>query len=107
MRRMRWTTRNPDRTFRRSFIRPFARDMDLTKETPPAFWPAATTIAKHSEGLAELYLKFKRAGASAGIATSTLGPDTVSDYGRPIVSRRCWPSRFEKWLGDAGFCRST
>src|SRR5262245_41248386 len=82
------------------------RDMQLTKETPPAFPLCGETDRQNiSQGLPELYLAMKRAGISAelhvyagvghgfGMRESTKG--AVAD----------WPSRFYEWLDSSGFLK--
>ena len=80
------------------------RDMDLTKETPPAFLACGYNDRQNiSEGLAELYLKFKRAGASAELHVYA---GAGHGFGLRATNRSpagAWPSRFEEWLGDRGF----
>ena len=77
-----------------------------TKDSPPAFlvcgYNDRTDI---SEGLAEVYLRFKRAGASAelhvysesghGFGLRTNTPPPTGD----------WPQRFREWLGARGLVR--
>jgi len=75
------------------------RDMNVTKDTPPAFLVCGENDRQNiSQGLPELYLALKRAGASAelhvyagaghgfGLRDSTRGP--VSG----------WITRFHEWL---------
>ena len=82
------------------------RDMQLTKETPPAFLLCGENDRQNiSQGLPELYLAMKRAGVSAelhvyagvghgfGMRESTKG--AVAD----------WPSRFYEWLDSSGFLK--
>jgi len=79
------------------------RDMKLSKESPPAFLVCGENDRQNiSQGLPELYLALKRAGAPAelhvyggvghgfGVRQSTRGP--VSE----------WLSRFHEWLGVRG-----
>jgi endo-1,4-beta-xylanase len=78
-----------------------------TKDSPPAFLVCgANDRTDISEGLAEVYLRFKRAGASAelhvysesghgfGLRAST--PPPTGD----------WPLRFRDWLGARGFLKA-
>ncbi|MFN3326146.1 MAG: alpha/beta hydrolase [Bryobacteraceae bacterium] len=75
------------------------RDMELSKETPPAFLVCGENDRQNiSQGLPELYLALKRAGASAelhvyagvghgfGYREATSGPV------------RSWLARFDDWL---------
>lgn len=76
-------------------------DIVVTKETPPVFLAAGYGDRQNiSEGLAEFYLKTKRAGASAelhmyagaghgfGVREANKGPAAA------------WIARFHEWLGD-------
>lgn len=80
------------------------RDMQLTKETPPAFLLCGENDRQNiSQGLPELYLALKRAEVSAelhvyagvghgfGMRERNKGP--VGD----------WAARFHEWMGTAGF----
>ncbi len=82
------------------------KDMQLSKETPPAFLACGENDRQNiSQGLPELYLQLKKAGASAelhvytsvghgfGVRTTTKGP----------VAK--WPERFVEWLDSRGFTR--
>jgi acetyl esterase/lipase len=83
-------------------------DIEVTKATPPVFLTAGYGDRQNiSEGLAEFYLRTKRAGASAelhiyagaghgfGVRDTNKGPAGA------------WISRFHEWLGDRGFLRAT
>jgi acetyl esterase/lipase len=79
-------------------------DIQPAKESPPAFLACAyndrTDIA---EGLAEVYLRFKRAGVPAELhiyATGGHGFGLRQTNRRPVGS---WVVRFEEWLVDSGF----
>ena len=82
-------------------------DIEITKTTPPVFLTAGYGDRQNiSEGLAEFYLRTKRAGASAelhiyagaghgfGVRDTNKGPAGA------------WISRFHDWLGDRGFLRA-
>jgi acetyl esterase/lipase len=79
------------------------KDMKLSKDTPPAFLACGENDRLDiSQGLPELYLALKKAGAQAelhvytgvghgfGLRTTTKGP----------VAQ--WPSRFLEWMGARG-----
>lgn len=79
-------------------------DIELTKETPPTFLAAGYGDRQNiSEGLAEFYLKCKRAGVSAelhmyagaghgfGVRDTNKGPSGA------------WIARFREWLADRKF----
>jgi acetyl esterase/lipase len=81
-------------------------DMKLSRETPPAFLACGENDRQNiSQGLPELYLTFKRAGASAelhvfagvghgfGLRDGTRGPVAG------------WISRFHEWLDARGFLK--
>ena len=81
-------------------------DIEITKTTPPVFLAAGYGDRQNiSEGLAEFYLRTKRAGASAelhiyagaghgfGVRDTNKGPAGA------------WIARFHDWLGDRGFLR--
>jgi endo-1,4-beta-xylanase len=80
--------------------------MKLSKETPPAFLACGENDRQNiSQGLPELYLALKKAGAIAelhvytgvghgfGVRPGTKGP--VAD----------WPNRFIEWMDVRGFLR--
>ena len=82
------------------------RDMALSKETPPAFLACGENDRQNiSQGLPELYLALKRAGASAelhvyagvghgfGFREATRGPVAG------------WLPRFHEWLDGRGFLK--
>ena len=81
-------------------------DMHPTRDSPAAFLAAAyndrTDIA---EGLAEVYLRFKRAGAPAELhmyGTGGHGFGLRPANKRPVDS---WIVRFEEWLVESGFLK--
>lgn len=84
------------------------KEMKLSKETPPAFMACGENDRLDiSQGLPELYLAMKKAGASAelhvytgvghgfGLRETTKGPVAL------------WPSRFMEWMGAKGFLKQT
>ena len=77
-----------------------------TKDSPPAFLAAAYNDRQDiSEGLAETYLRFKRAGVPAELhmyGTGGHGFGLRSTNKRPVGQ---WMARFEEWLADSGFLR--
>lgn len=79
-------------------------DIVVTKDTPPAFLTAGYGDRQNiAEGLAEFYLKCKRAGASAELhmyagAGHGFG---VRDTNRSPAG--AWIARFEEWLADRKF----
>ena len=77
-----------------------------TKDSPPVFLAAAYNDRQDiSEGLAEAYLRFKRAGVPAELhmyGTGGHGFGLRSTNKRPVGQ---WTARFEEWLADSGFLR--
>ena len=81
-------------------------DIQPTKESPPAFLAASYTDRQDiSEGLAEAYLRFKRAGVVAELhiySTGGHGFGLRASNKRPVGN---WIVRFEEWLKESGFVR--
>ena len=81
-------------------------DIQATKDSPPVFLAAAYNDRQDiSEGLAEAYLRFKRAGVPAELhiyATGGHGFGQRATNTRPVGQ---WMLRFEEWLADSGFLR--
>ena len=84
------------------------KDMPLAKDMPPAFLVCGENDRQNiSQGLPELYLAMKKAGAQAelhvyakvghgfGVRETTKGP----------VAH--WPERFYEWMGNEGFLESS
>jgi endo-1,4-beta-xylanase len=79
------------------------RDMQLSKDTPPAFLACGENDRQNiSQGLPELYLALKKAGVSAELHVySNVGHGFgVRDTARGPVAT--WPARFHEWLGVRG-----
>ena len=76
-------------------------DIVPTEETPPAFMACSYTDRQDiSEGLAEVYLRFKRAGVPAELhiySTGGHGFGLRQANARPVGG---WMVRFEEWLVD-------
>jgi acetyl esterase/lipase len=81
-------------------------DIQPTKDSPPAFLAAAYNDRQDiSEGLAEAYLRFKRAGVPAELhiyGTGGHGFGQRATNKRPVGQ---WMARFEEWLAESGFLR--
>ena len=101
--------RQPSRPAFQALIYP-GRSVDIqpAKDSPPAFLAAAyndrTDIA---EGLAEVYLRFKRAGAPAELHMYGAGGHGFglrATNKRPVGS---WIVRFEEWLVESGFLKKS
>ena len=76
----------------------------VTKNSPPAFLVCGYKDRPDiSQGLAEVYLKFKEAGVPAElhIYASAGHGFGVRDRNRQAVAG--WPARFQEWLADLGF----
>ncbi len=78
-------------------------DIQPTKESPPVFLACSYTDRKDiSEGLAEVYLRFKRAGVPAELhiySTGGHGFGLRASNHRPVGA---WAVRFEEWMMDSG-----
>ncbi len=81
-------------------------DIQPTKASPPVFLAAAYNDRPDiSEGLAEAYLRFKRAGVPAELhiyGTGGHGFGLRASNTRPAGR---WMVRFEEWLAESGFLR--
>ncbi len=82
------------------------KDMKLSKDTPPAFLACGENDRQDiSQGLPELYLALKRAGALAELHVYTgvgHGFGLRETTKGPVAS---WPSRFHEWLDARGFLK--
>jgi endo-1,4-beta-xylanase len=96
--------RQPSRPAFQALIYP-GRSVDIqpTRDSPPAFLAAAYNDRQDiAEGLAEVYLRFKRAGAPAELhiyGTGGHGFGLRGSNTRPVGS---WIVRFEEWLTESG-----
>ena len=83
------------------------RDMKLSKDTPPAFLACGENDRKNiSQGLPELYLALKQAGASAELHVYS---GTGHGFGLRESNRSpsaAWIARFHDWLGSNGFLKT-
>ena len=83
-------------------------DIQPTKDSPPVFLAAAYNDRQDiSEGLAEAYLRFKRAGVPAELhiyGTGGHGFGLRQNNRRPVGQ---WMVRFHEWLAESGFLPST
>ncbi len=79
-------------------------DIVPVKDSPPAFLACSTNDRQDiSEGLAEAYLRFKRAGANAELhvyATGGHGFGLRPGMKAPLAG---WPDRFAEWMESKGF----
>jgi endo-1,4-beta-xylanase len=81
-------------------------DIQPTKESPPVFLAASYTDRQDiSEGLAEAYLRFKRAGVVAELhiySTGGHGFGLRASNKRPVGA---WIVRFEEWMRESRFVK--
>jgi len=82
------------------------KEMKLSKETPPAFLLCGENDRQNiSQGLPELYLAMKRAGASAELHVLA---GVGHGFGlRPTNKGETasWPDRFHAWMAGRGFIK--
>lgn len=87
-------------------LRTFLPASLLAPGAPPAFLACAYNDRSDiSEGLADVYLKFKRAGVPAELHIYSTGGH---GFGLRATSRGAaasWPRQFGDWLSDRGFLR--
>ena len=81
-----------------------SRIIEPSKDSPPAFLACAYNDRPDiAEGLAEVYLRFKRAGVPAELhiyGSGGHGFGVRASNRKPVAT---WLARFEEWLGDNGF----
>ncbi len=81
-----------------------SRQIVPNKESPPAFLACAFDDRQDiSEGLAELYLRFKRAGVRSELhiySTGGHGFGVRESNARPVGA---WTERFLEWMKESGF----
>ena len=81
-------------------------DIQPTKDFPPVFLACSYTDRKDiAEGLAEVYLRFKRAGVPAELHIYSSGGH---GFGLRPSNRRpvgAWAVRLEEWMADSGFLK--
>ena len=79
-------------------------DIQPMTNFPPVFLACSYTDRKDiSEGLAEVYLRFKRAGVPAELhiySTGGHGFGLRASNQKPVGA---WAARFEEWMADSGF----
>jgi endo-1,4-beta-xylanase len=79
-------------------------DIQPDKNAPPAFLACSTNDRRDiSEGLAEAYLRFKRAGASAELHVYAAGGHGFGVRSRNKGEIGGWPDRFIEWLESKQF----
>ncbi len=83
-----------------------SRQVIPTKDSPPAFLACAFDDRQDiSEGLAELYLRFKKAGVKTELHIYTTGGHGfgVRDSNKRPVGQ--WTDRFMDWMKESGFTK--
>ncbi|HTD66894.1 MAG TPA: alpha/beta hydrolase [Candidatus Limnocylindria bacterium] len=82
-------------------------DIQPTNGFPPVFLACSYTDRKDiSEGLAEVYLRYKRAGVPAELHIYSTGGH---GFGLRATNKRpvgAWSVRFEEWMVDSGFLKT-
>lgn len=81
-----------------------SRDIVPTKDSPPAFLACGYKDRQDiAEGLADVYLRFKKVGVPAELHIYS---EAGHGFGVRATTKGAvggWPARFEEWLGDRGF----
>jgi endo-1,4-beta-xylanase len=82
------------------------RDMNLSKQTPPAFLLCGENDRENiSQGLPELYLALKKAGVSAELHVYAGVGHGFGMRDRNKGAIAGWPARFHEWLDASGFLK--
>jgi len=83
------------------------KNMPISKDTPPAFLACGADDRPNiSEGVPELYLAMKRAGASAELHVFGGVGHGFGMRSTNIGNMTMWPDLFYGWLGTSGFLKS-
>ena len=81
--------------------------IEVTKESPPAFLACAYNDRPDiSEGLAQVYLKFKKVGVPAELHIYSTGGHGFGVRASNHNAAGSWLARFEEWLGDRAFVQT-
>ena len=82
------------------------KDMNLSKDTPPAFLACGENDRQNiSQGLPELYIAMKKAGASAELHVYTGVGHGFGQRDRTQGPVKGWIDRFYEWMGARGFLK--
>jgi endo-1,4-beta-xylanase len=103
----RWETADARPAFQALIYPALPKDMKLSKDTPPAFLACGENDRQNiSQGLPELYLAMKKAGASAELHVfSGVGHGFgVRDTTKGEVAG--WLARFHEWMGGRGYLKT-
>lgn len=77
-----------------------------TKDTPPVFIACGYNDRPDiSQGMAEVYLKFKQVGVPAELHIYAAAGHGFGMRETNKNAAAKWPARFEEWLGDLGFLK--
>jgi len=81
-----------------------SRRIEPAKDSPPVFLACAYNDRPDiSEGLANIYLKFKQAGVPAELHIYSTGGHGFGLRASNRAAVAGWITRFHEWLGDRGF----
>ena len=81
-----------------------SHDIVPTKDSPPVFLACGYNDRQDiAEGLAELYLRFKKVGVPAELHIYSAAGHGFGMRATTKGAVGGWPARFEEWLGDRGF----
>jgi acetyl esterase/lipase len=104
----RWETADARPAFQALIYPAIPKDMKLSKDTPPAFLACGEDDRQNiSQGLPELYVAMKNAGASAELHVFTKvghGFGMRDTLKGPVAG---WPMRFYEWMGMRGYLKPT
>jgi acetyl esterase/lipase len=80
------------------------KEMKITKDTPPVFLACGYKDRQNiSEGLAELYLVYKRAGVPADLHIYSSAGHGFGVREKNLFPAGAWTTRFQEWLADEKF----
>ncbi|HJZ96272.1 MAG TPA: alpha/beta hydrolase [Candidatus Solibacter sp.] len=102
----RWENADQKPAFQALIYPAIPKDVRLSKDTPPAFLACGENDRQNiSQGLPELYLAMKKAGASAELHVfSGVGHGFgLRDTLKGEVAG--WPARFVEWMGVRGYLK--
>jgi len=81
-------------------------DIQPANGFPPVFLACSYTDRKDiSEGLAEVYLRFKRAGVPAELHIYSSGGHGFGLRAKNTKPVGAWATRFDEWMADSGFVK--
>ncbi|MBC7398628.1 MAG: alpha/beta hydrolase fold domain-containing protein, partial [Mucilaginibacter sp.] len=81
-----------------------SKRFEAVKNMPPAFLAAGyKDRADISEGIVQVYLRYKQGGVKTGLYIYTTAGHGFAADGNPNSSSSTWLDSFNGWLGDLGF----